>query len=369
MKKILIVSMMIIIAAFVIKAPQVHAESTNYGTSWVATEIDEDVWAMELTVPVDLVTYDRVAIYISWPQALYSEFAAGGYDSQMILYDDAFAVEIWTLNAAFFASGYDMADGSPIGSMVLILDSTIDARLVKGNTTTTISGATESTSFYIRIMQSFANLPSLYDNTWRDNADFLVETKEFYIQYYSQLQLYTTRNAYGTLYAPDDPPAPPGFVFHAWKTSDGNIFVHEDASTVDESLFLEDGDGNIFINLYASFVSAYDPELEYDPTVTDNSPTGLLDILDAFGFDNDAGKTILFVFTATILTLLMLLVPAFRNNPFVLDVANIALTALFMFMGWLPVWVSIIVLAILLLVGLWTLGVPLPNIAGGGTNE
>ena len=161
-----------------------------------------------------------------------------------------------------------------------------------------------------------------------------------------------------------DPTPPTDYTFRGWKTITGEFFDFDSGITSPEWL-QQDEDGYDYLNLYASFVNLYDPSIEYPINPTDNSPTGFLDILDAFGLDDDGGKMIVFYVIALIVVFSLLAIRPIRKNPFVIVIVLVALTALFMFLGWLPVWSAIITLLLLTYAGLRTLGI-MPNTSQGG---
>ena len=226
----------------------------------------------------------------------------------------------------------------------------------------------ECDAIKIKVYQTFETIPSAGGVTWINAWETLATAWQYqlgrWVYYYSMMSLYDSEFTVYGFNPPSDPTPPTDYTFRGWKTITGEFFDFDSGITSPEWL-QQDEDGYDYLNLYASFVNLYDPSIEYPINPTDNSPTGFLDILDAFGLDDDGGKMIVFYVIALIVVFSLLAIRPIRKNPFVIVIVLVALTALFMFLGWLPVWSAIITLLLLTYAGLRTLGI-MPNTSQGG---
>jgi hypothetical protein len=211
----------------------------------------------------------------------------------------------------------------------------------------------------VKVYQSFVTIPSEEGVTWINAWETLATAYQFqlgrWVYYYSQMALYDSEFSVYGFDEPTAPTPPTDYTLKGWKTITGDYFDF-DAGITNPEWLMEDEDGYDYLNLYASYVNIYDPSIELPSNPTDNSPTGFLDILDAFGLDDDGGKMIVFYVIALVAVFGLLAIKPIRENPFVIIIVLVALTTLFMFLGWLPVWSSVITFLILTYAGLKTLG-------------
>jgi hypothetical protein len=217
----------------------------------------------------------------------------------------------------------------------------------------------DCTAIKVKVYQSFVTIPSeegvTWINSWETLATAWVYQLGRLVYYHSQMALYDSEFSVYGFNPPSDPTPPTDYTFNGWKTITGDYFDF-DAGITDPDWLEVDEDGYDYLTLWASFVNLYDPSIELPQNPVDNSPTGFLDILDAFGLDDDGGKMIVFYVIALVAVFGLLAIKPIRENSFVIIIVLIALTALFMFLGWLPVWSSVITFLILTYAGLKTLG-------------
>ena len=167
------------------------------------------------------------------------------------------------------------------------------------------------------------------------NTNSAYDTRAPYIaRFIVGLTFYQDTYFLNTIPAPSDPTEPAGFNFSGWRDSNGTEFNFGNVPT-DEQI---NQDGIFF--LYANFVEVL--------TVTPLSPSGLggvntaLDtILLNTGFLNVPGVLLLYFVS---IFLINIMAWQLSLTPLIAILINILITGLFMFLGFLPLFASIILI-------------------------
>ena len=139
---------------------------------------------------------------------------------------------------------------------------------------------------------------------------------------------------------PTDPTPPTGFEFTGWFLPDGSIY---DFTTLSSDMFV---DNVITINAYFRVAGTAS-----DYGTTDDTPdtgTNIYNVLSAFGFATDVGFIFMYLGLIVLVSVGLVVV---KISGFIVLVVDIMITALFMYLGFLPLYVIALVF-ITLVVGI-----------------
>lgn len=196
-------------------------------------------------------------------------------------------------------------------------------------------GIAEARSFNILIVQSFSTFPTGVDYTgyMGDNIVAFDETIKTLIAY-DRLTIYTQRTF---VRVPPDIGSPSfsGLQFNGWKLANGDLY---DFGPVTDDM-LSEGDTLI---IYASWTDIidFDYELPGGDTVPDG-PVAIARFLTLFGLYNFPGLMLLYVLLLVVLFGVLTLA---RAPGITYPIVTIALTALFMYVNFIPTFAYIIIL-------------------------
>jgi len=281
--------------------------------------------------------------YITNPPFAFTNYDAasvGAVNSRVTLYAGATVIQTINLSSSYINYTWAGAEDQNITI------SFSQGRLWTALSSIAITSPTTITAIRVSMMQTCDPAPANFEAIYQTVAESTRYTPGYNVYFYSKLALYADYFAPGYVPKPADPVAPTGYNFIGWKTITGEIYDF-DSMAVDSTWLLQDGDGYDYLNLYAVFVNIYDPGIEYDPTVTENAPAGLVAILTDFGLYNEAGKFLIFFVLVLIIDGVMLVIAAFRTNPIIIVIVDGALAIFFMFLGWLAPWISIAIILFL----------------------
>ena len=199
--------------------------------------------------------------------------------------------------------------------------------------------------FSITLYQDYASMPNVdylrwfnerFEFTWDDEIAGNWGTKDLtYIvndaPYYEVM--FTT--------IPDAPvdPIADNLLFNGWRDIDGNIY---DFTTT----LLSDVDQPVgATTLMATWVL----NIPSDVVVpTDSTPSALTTFLTTLGFNNTIGKLIIYFALMLVVTFFLITI---EFNGFIIILINVLLYAVFIFLGWLPIYM-IIILGLIFATGL-----------------
>lgn len=141
---------------------------------------------------------------------------------------------------------------------------------------------------------------------------------------------------------PSDPTPPSGYDFTGWYTNDGTLYDFQSVVAIPDSWYIND----VFY-LYAKYaVSPSDEDLPTTPGGEEYSP--IMVLLAAYGLNNTGGQT--FVYVVFLVLINGLVYWFFKPSVLISATLSLGLTAMFMYLGILPLAVSIIMLSIMILV-------------------
>jgi hypothetical protein len=218
-----------------------------------------------------------------------------------------------------------------------------------------------STTIQIRVMQDWSTVPSQYYEYFNANAPVYINHNAYRVIFISGLQIYSTQFFTNKIIEPVDPPPFDGeYDFVGWRDSKGNIWNFNDGGG---TLILN----NLQLSSNTGYLYAYfDTSSPIDgsgvgsiETPTVNAPDSITTILTAFGLASSKGYIFLYVVLILALTIGLL---SLKVGMFATMIANLSLTALFMFLGYLPVFASIILIMVFVMAFMLSL-------RGGMANE
>jgi uncharacterized repeat protein (TIGR02543 family) len=335
-KKLILMTVLMLGIVFTVSMKQVNALDAPVDLDWVSNEYASTYWQMmieEIPVPLDTTSFSfRVpnSIDIDWDQE-FSQFASfirfrtpsGNHDFSLLptTISSMYVSFAYTLA---LVEGVDVSDATMIDIYIVLKPETLTEPITSGGITFT----------------TYAGFWNYYTSMWFDYPLFTV-------RFYNAMILYDTYTFISVPDKPTDPTPLPNYVFTGWRTINGDIF---DFTFVTENMFSNIGT-NAVLNLYAQFQLNQDIEFDTgDPDI--NAPQALTTILTAFGMNNYSGFIVLYVLCLSALTIGLLLL---KLSGFIIVLVDIIVTALFMFLGWLPIFVSIIIMMVFTLGVLLTL--------------
>lgn len=198
----------------------------------------------------------------------------------------------------------------------------------------------------IKLIVDFNNMDDLDDYNRNFKIDFNKNINLVYFMSQTTLLSTSVLMDYGGIpTAPADPTPPTGFEFTGWFLADGDIynFTH-----ISSDMFIDNS-----LSLYAYYrVSGAASDYGVTDAIPDTG-TNIFNVLSAFGFDTDVG--FIFIYLGLILIASITLV-YFHISGFVVLVIDLMITALFMYLGFLPLYVIALVFVALVLGLLFYMG-------------
>lgn len=280
--------------------------------------VNYNLMALEnVTIPYN--TYSIALDFRDLEQTFYAKYE-GTFSSYIRLYDDndASIDLIYLFDYVFLDSEY------------VIIDIPYDTYDLN-----------EAIYFSLYIIVDDNNMDALDSANRNMVVDFNKDINVVYFMSQSTLLSTSVLLTYGGVpTAPADPTPPTGFEFTGWFLENGDIynFTH---------LGSDDFTDNV-IHIYAYFRVA---GTSSDYGTTDDTPdtgTNIYNVLSAFGFATDVG--FIFIYLGLIVLVSVGLVVV-RISGFIVLVVDIMITALFMYLGFLPLYVIALVF-ITLVVGM-----------------
>jgi len=196
--------------------------------------------------------------------------------------------------------------------------------------------------FQIELVHTHSSIASLDFLEWfSERFDYSFNTEietagANTVQYYIGTELYYTAR-YSDI--PDQPIDPPydNLYLVGWRDNTNALY------NFDETLTPEP---NGYAVLTAHLGIIWDDEL---PTTVDGTPSLIVDVLTSAGLYNVVGKIIIYFVLMLVATFVMIY---FKLNTFIVMILNLLIFGVFIFFGWLPVYI-IIPLGLMFLVGLF----------------
>lgn len=307
MKK-LIVLMLLLMVSLLTLTITTYAITPRY-VGWYSYNLFSTNYAMRLQYTFEA-NVDRFSIEI--PITDYNEFEIGGVDSTITTYTD--------VDQTGTATEYLLSDLSLTVHNTYIIEQ---------------AGVR---SVLILVAQNYEATPQEYNNYYQSNSVLTYDLLR--VTFYNGITPIESSYFYGIPTAPVDPTPAEGYEFLGWRTLDLTPY---DFTFVDVDMADEYGN----FKLFAYYKSNYDLGYEnVEPIPT--TPSAITDVLTGIGFYNTAGFIIMYVALIGISTVLLLYIHA---PVFVMIIVYILETSLFMFMGMLPLFATIIII-LLLAVGL-----------------
>jgi len=329
-KRLMLMLMMSIIGILAFIKPVLAVPSD---AEWVPFNFYSNVWGMRL-----IVTYTQGMSRLSFtvPYSDYNLYDNGGIDSEI-----------------FFSGGTNT--GSVLFSDINTTNQiakTYDLYLDDVDGTNFL----ETTQVIIYIMQDFTSVPSQYYEYYNTNRFVEINANAIEIIVVAGLTIHQRIYFYEghTIPTPSTAPTLTNLQFQYWALRDGTQYDFTYIPSGIETGYLgpigSGASGGILGSLRSFYVYGVYTRTDLGSDVgtpTDNTPTGIGLLLNAFGLDNDSGKIFLYFLLIAIATIILLL---YKMNTFVIMITDFLITILFMWLGWLPVFASIILSMIYILI-------------------
>jgi len=149
--------------------------------------------------------------------------------------------------------------------------------------------------------------------------------------------------------------------FIGWRNNQGEMYIFSDYLPVEGWIRVDVDADNVMEYVYRLYaVFTYDLGVADIDEPTDSTPTGITAILSGFDLNDGFGKMLVCAGILLILTIAMVF---FKVSGLTICIADMLGTTVFLFLGWLAVWETIILFSIFA-VGL---AISLPK--GATTNE
>jgi len=330
MKKLLIGFVLAVLLAFPFELEtRVHADTYDEPVvTWDAYNFYADVWGLvsdPITIPAG-----SVNMYICIPYSSYNSYIEGNIWSNFGFYDTSEVLSDVDYELAYTYSG--LLSSTDTCRYLNLFQFLLDYD--EGDEYVNLLGYDE---LVITVMMDFSSVPGGFLEFFDAGTylQFTIPSEWYTVNVYDRLTLYKSYQIPSSYLAapprPDDPTPPTDFNFVGWRRANQEWYYFD---TIDPSYFT---DG--VMNLYA----VYQPINSFDPP-DDPEADGLFeDLLTAFGLFNTPGFLFLYFLIIFIITIPLL----FLKLPvFVMMVLDILVTALFLFLGFLPIFVTILMFMI-----------------------
>ena len=312
LKKLLITFLLAFSIAFPLayRSPEVSAYTYQVAEDWEAYNFYSTYWGMRITGSI--VPYAETATF-TIPDSDYNLDDLGGIQSAFVCtFEESVNDEtlpLTTLSAYRYGNTYYI----PMQTV----------------------GCYGAYSYAIFVMQDWTTAPDNFVTFWNLNAnvffDYPLATQ---VRYYNNFVLYEQSLFYTYPTPPADPTPAAGFEFVGWRLADGRLYTF-DYMTPDLLTITNVGDAPS-LNLYALYRSELAEDLTPDEPVPDSAFQSLL---TAFGLWNDAGTTFLYVL---LLIIAVFLLVWWKAPLWLYLVAGLGITAMFTFLGYLPIGVMVV---------------------------
>lgn len=280
---------------------------------------------------------DSHALFINLPADTDRIASGGGNTSKISLYD--------SITASWIS--VDISD------LLLPGDAITDAfsLTIRYNTTSAfgdLSGKNITKfSIYVLLAETVSAFGERY-SYYAENAEIYAPVLSFVVRYIDRLEIIGTQTILGypvVFSIPTRAADPTGYEFVGWRNRDGDfISFDEETANWDVNSNFEIVGETVYLNVYA-YYRHINTGLFDEPTATPDDPGGILTILAEFGLATTTGLTIVFI----VVLFFLFIVMALLKLPLIIYfIVGLGVTVLFMFLGFLPIYISII--SILLLV-------------------
>lgn len=315
LKKLLITLLFAFSVAFPLayRPPEVSAYTYQADETWDAYNFYSTYWGMRIVAEM---TPNAEYMWFTIPNSNYNLDEAGGIDSAIVFtFQQPSTTMEFTLSEL---SGYRYGDTYYLTLSNILTEDVSDAYQVA-----------------IWVMQSWTSAPSQFVEYWNLNAGvYFNYPSATLVKYYNNFTVYETALFYTYPTPPADPTPAAGFEFVGWRLADGRLYTF-DYMTPDLLTTTSVGDSPS-LNLYALYRSELAEDLTPDAPVPDSAFEGLL---TAFGLWNDAGTTFLYVL---LLIIAVFLLVWWKAPLWLYLVAGLGITAMFTFLGYLPIGVMVV---------------------------
>ena len=340
--------------------------------SWGSYIYYSTYWAMELEA--DITDVGNSNLHFEIPAAAQNEYEVGAVDSAMIFYftngtlDDSFSIPLIDYIYYNFGTSATYLQSNSVEVDFDVRCHTCETFYNAVDGTYTLQDIKDDFSisdYYlekiiIHVMQDVAyssGEATTAINYWLLNTYNALYSSGLIIEFYNASELISVQTLYrdyiSTSDLPADPTPPSNYVFNGWRVdiidemlsnylgNGSNIYFPPD--TWSEATDI--GTGFNILKFRATFIPETD--LGYtQPVITDTAPEEFGNILTVIGFNNSAGKMLVFMIVAI---LLIVFFAVFKLPLIMHFVALTAETILFIVIGWLPLHVAIIIILALLI--------------------
>ena len=322
--KLLLMSMMLIIG-FLASIKPTYAIMSE--AEWVPYNFYSNVWGMQTTI-----TFPSGITRLSFtiPYSDYNLYDTGGVDSEIFFSGgtNTGSVLIYDLNTSEIARTYD-----------IFLDD-VDGLDFTG-----------STQIIIYVMQSFTSVPSQYYEYYNTNRYIEINKNAIEIIVIAGLTIHETLFAYlgRPIPTPSTAPTLSNLQFEYWALSNGTQY---DFTYIPESVRIgvQEGIASGVISDSYFYVYGVYSRTDLGATIddpTNNTPEGLGTVLAAFGLNNDAGKIFLYFLIMLFITIILVVS---QLKTIVIMISDLLITIFFIYLGWIPIYASIIISLIFILI-------------------
>jgi hypothetical protein len=330
MKKLLICAITCVLFTLGFYRPAlVKADTFQVETlTWTAANYVDDVWGLisnTIVIPTGAVT-----MYLCIPFTTYNSYIEEDIWSAFYFEDSTSDLPDVSYELAYTYSGLRDSNNSCryLNLFQFLLD------YDEGDQYVSLLGYDRVT---INVMMSFTSVPSGFEDSYDAGSylQFTIPSEWYTINVYDKLVLYRTYEIPSSYLTPPPRPTEPtptsGFEFVGWRRATQEWYYFD---TIDPSYFTDN-----VMNLY----SVYQPVLAYTPPTETDPDTLFEDLLTAFGLFNTPGLIFIYFVIIFIITLPLLF---WRLPVFIFMIVDILVTAIFMFLGFLPIFVIIVMFMI-----------------------
>jgi hypothetical protein len=332
----------------------------------------------------------KADVYDDFPQYSFTDYDFTVYD----LGNDYDALRIWdipienTSDLLYIVLPAD-ADRKAVGSYISLYDDMteswitldLDDLLIPGHFITeeyrltvryrTTSPGYDFTGTNITMFRLQIALNQFVDGStkladYNDNPESWVRipTVQFLLRFIDRLKVIDTLEIVGypeSIPIPTRAADPAGYKFVGWKSITGDYVIFDGPN---QNWFVSEYfrvvNGVTQLDVYAYYSSTLSG-LYTEPTQGPTDPGGILTLLDTFGLATNFGLSFVYI----VILILMFIGLALLKVPLIVYfILTLGLTGIFMFLGYLPVFISIISIMIILITFFG-----IRQFSGGGTDE
>jgi hypothetical protein len=321
-KKLFLLAIALVMAVIVSIRPTYAVPST---AEWIPYNFYSNVWGMRIDI-----TYPTGVTRLTFnvPYSDYNLYDTGGIDSKII-----------------FAGGEN--DGSVLLTDIsTIIHGTYDLFLSDVDGT----NFDNSTSITIWIMQSFTSLPSQYYEYYNTNRNVQLNQDGIRMIVVAGILVHKIQYVYldRPITPPTDPADLPNLEFTGYyRLDNGKLYNFDEVPLSNLEQWLSQGpisgvESSPYFYVFAVYART-DTGVEV-PTPTGNAPTALIALLNGLGLNDDAGLILIYFILLALIIFVLLKVKA---PTYTMIIATLLLTILFIYLGFIPLYASIIIMMIL----------------------